>query len=301
MSFRSNLFRNLVFVHGKGGVGKTVVSQAIAHSLASRGNSTLWITLEDPTRPAGELRILGPHLVHLNCDFSLSFDEYVGLKIGVPRLTRLFLQNKLIQYLAKAAPGIHELVLLGKIWHERAHYSHVVIDMPSTGYGLAMFQCTENFARLFRGGPLNRDAEAMLATFANVSETGHLIVSLPEETPLRESLELRDFLVKLFPSNPPFYLVNRKFPKLEARLSKGELDRANEFLSESPEQWKSPIAESAEDYVTKRALLEEYNLRLWRSENIIFKEIEFIPPPSEEGQTYLVKEIEKQINGGETM
>src|SRR4051794_25069639 len=98
------LNQNLVFVHGKGGVGKTAVSQAIALTLSEKREKTLWITLEDPTRPTGELKQINPHLWELNCDFTSSFEEYASLKIGIPALTRLFIQNKLMRYLAKAAP-----------------------------------------------------------------------------------------------------------------------------------------------------------------------------------------------------
>jgi hypothetical protein len=299
MSLQTGLPRNLIFVHGKGGVGKTVISQAIAQRLASFQVSTLWITLEDPTRPAGGLRSLGPYLKHLNCDFPKSFEEYVGLKIGIPKLTRLFLQNRLIQYLAKAAPGIHELVLLGKIWHERNHYTHVVVDMPSTGYGLAMFQSTENFARLFGGGPLHRDAEGMLGSFRDPKQSTHLIVSLPEETPLRESLEVRDFLSRLFPTNPPLFWINRKFPKPDLSFTSPEYETHIDFLTQNIHGWENPIAKSALDYSIKRSLLEEHNLRLWRGEGISFKEIEFVPPPTEEANQYIVNEVEKQISNGE--
>ena len=268
------LNRPLVFVHGKGGVGKTVVSQAIAKTLIQRNhqknlrkNKTLWITLEDPTRPPGQLIEVAPHLWHLNCDFLQSFEEYAAMKIGVTSLTRFFLKNKLIRYLAKAAPGIHELVLLGKIWFEREHYSHVIVDLPSTGYGLAMFQSTSNFIQLFHGGPLHRDAQAMLKTFEDPTATGHLIVALPEEMPLRESIELNDYLNKMFPNNPRAFLVNRVFPSL--------LDGQNEIAL--PEFCSNPLPHSSQDYVQKRVRLEEYNLRIWREAQIRFGKLEFVP------------------------
>jgi len=262
--------RNLLFVSGKGGVGKTIVSQAIAERLASEGRKTLWATIEDPIKPAGELKRINPNLWHFNCDAATAFEEYAALKIGVPGLTKIFLQNKLMRYLAKAAPGIHELVLLGKLWHERLNYDHVVVDMPSTGYGLAMFQSTMNFSRLFGGGPIHRDAEAMLATFADPAGCGQLIVALPEEMPLREALDLGDFLLKLFPTNPPAYLVNRVFPHPD----RAELRK----LPETPDDWRTPIADSLEDYARKRAILEDYNLRLWRDQGIPYAELGFVPP-----------------------
>ncbi len=272
MNLLETLHRNLLFIGGKGGVGKTVVSQAIARTFSERGKRTLWATFEDPTRPMGEINQVGPLLWHLNCEPSAAFEEYMGLKIGLPGLTKIFLQNKVMRYLAKASPGIHELVLLGKVWHERKNYEHVVIDMPSTGYGLAMFQSTENFARLFHGGPIYHDAVAMMETFRDPKQTGHLVVSLPEEMPLIESLELRQFLVERFPNNPPAMLVNRRFPAMPSDGMPEELP---------PHQWENPLATSALDYVRKRATLEAYNLRLWDEQKIQYLELPMMPPSTE--------------------
>jgi hypothetical protein len=251
-------------------VGKTAVSQAVALELSRRSGRTLWVAFEDPTRPPGELVHRTPTLAHLNNDAGTSFEEYMGLKIGAPALTRLFLQNKLIRYLSKAAPGIHELVLLGKVWHELRNYDHVVADMPSTGYGLAMFQSTANFNQLFTGGPIHADSEAMLATFGDPAISGNLIVSLPEEMPLVESLELGEFLANLFPRNPSAYLVNRRFPALGAEGVGRPPDR--------PDAWRSPVPESAADYARKRAALEEANLELWRARGIAYGELAYLPP-----------------------
>lgn len=289
------LKRNLIFIHGKGGVGKTAFSHAIASRLAEKGKRTLWTTFENPTRPAGEILQKSDCLWELNCDFTQAFEEYASMKIGIPALTRIFLQNKLMRYMSKAAPGIHELVLLGKVWYERNHFDHIVVDMPSTGYGIAMFQSTENFVKLFHGGPLNKDAEAMLETFRDPESTAHLIVALPEEMPLRESLELSDYLKNLFPVNPAWFFVNRLFPAPKSlqtsKLSQSSgsstspesttLSESNTSnapsLGETPHDWPSPMATSAEEYARKRYLLENYNLRLWRDAGITFGKLGFVP------------------------
>jgi hypothetical protein len=132
-----------------------------------------------------------------------------------------------------------------------------------------MFQSTDNFVRLFKGGPLYRDAVAMLETFRNPKETGHLIVSIPEEMPLRESLELRHHLQGILPENPPAFLVNRVFPEVQSP----EIPYENQSVG------AKPLAESAEDYSKKRYWLERHNLRLWRDEKLSFQELGFLPPP----------------------
>jgi anion-transporting ArsA/GET3 family ATPase len=291
------LNRNLIFVHGKGGVGKSVFSRALALSLSQKNSNTLWVTFEDPTRPVGELIKKSDTLSELNCDFTQAFEEYTSMKIGIPSLTRIFLQNKLMRYLSKAAPGIHELVLLGKVWFERNHYDQVVVDMPSTGYGLAMFQSTDNFVKLFHGGPLHKDALAMLETFRDPKLTAHVIVALPEEMPLRESLELSDYLKNLFPTNPCWFFANRLFPS-STGIDPGK-EVQDPLTLETPRDWLNPIADSAEDYARKRYILERYNLRIWRDAGVPFGELGFVTldplMPPKTSLDFLIQNLAKQL------
>ncbi|MBI4926020.1 MAG: ArsA family ATPase [Bdellovibrio sp.] len=249
------LGQNLIFVAGKGGVGKTTISQAIALALSQNSKKTLWVEIENPLKPPGEKKQLSTTLWHLNCEATQAFEEYIQLKI--PKLFKLFINNKLIRSLFMVAPGIHDLFLLGKIWFERNHFDHVVIDLPSTGHGLSLFQGTYNFSELFRTGPTHKDTLEMLKTFHDPIKTTFLIVSLPEEMALQESLDLKDYLLKLFPKNKPQFLVSKVFPK-------------------STE--KTELPSSALDYVNKRNILETNNLLIWNNAQIQFEILDFLIP-----------------------
>lgn len=264
--FSETLQRKLLFVHGKGGVGKTAVARALATLFSKQEKSTLYVTFDDPTRAPGELKRVNSSLSELNAAAGVSFEEYIDLKLGGGALTRLFTHNKLIQYLAEAAPGMKELVLLGKIWHEAKQHDRVIVDMPSTGHAVAMFQSTENFARLFTGGPIQKDASAMLDTFHDPNFTGHLVVALPEEMPLIEALELNSLLGRFFPENPCGFVLNKRFPRVSSDLP-------------PPDEWKSPVAASATDYVRRRSILEQENVKIWEEKGIQYLELPFLSPP----------------------
>lgn len=297
--------RNLIFVLGKGGVGKTAVSQGLALEL-SKNKRVLWICFEDPLRPTNggkpELTENGNgRLWELNVDPTEAFEEYATLKISKLKLGRMglglgvthtFLNNKLIKYLAKAAPGIHELVLLGKVWHERTHYDHVVVDMPSTGYGVAMFQSTFNFQRLFGSGPLAHDAGEMLRTFSDPAQSGFWIVALPEEMPLREALELDGLLAGLFPENRAEFVANRLFPK---PLRSGAEPAPQMTPRNTPDTWETPFATDVADYAQKRSALEAHNLKIWSASGHKHTEIEYIAPSIAMNSSALIARVSEQI------
>lgn len=289
--------KNLVFVHGKGGVGKSSIARAIAYGLSAQKDiRILLVEFENPTREPGELKQIGPSVWHLNAEAMLAFDEFASIKLEKlgflssigSGVTKLFTHNKLIRYLAQAAPGIHELVLLGKVWFERNRYDHVIVDLPSTGYGLAMFQSTMNFSRLFTGGPLAKDAEDMLSTFRNPAVCGHIIVALPEEMPLREAIELNDFLKDAFPANPAAFLVNRMFPKGSLPISEPSANASTPYPS-------SPYPSSIEDYIEKRRQLEAFNLKLWSSLGIKFGEVDFFKPNKNPDPEFLARTMSDQM------
>lgn len=210
------LKRKLIFVLGKGGVGKSSLALATAQALAAEGKKTLLCRLLQVADEPQTLIQENENLWTIQLNATACFEEYIILKLKIKALYSLLLGSSITQYLEKAAPGVKEMVLLGKIWFERLNYDHVVVDMPSTGYALTMFNTPINFAGLFPGGPIHRDATEMTETFSNPKETAFATVTLPEEMPLQESIELAEALLKNFPKNKSWLLVNRLL-KLEKK------------------------------------------------------------------------------------
>src|SRR5579884_4316800 len=113
------LSRKLILIMGKGGVGKTTTAAAAARALAAQGKRTLLCHVLQMGDVAQKLERTAPNLWQITLHAPDCFKEYIMLKLRLKPLYSAFLNNKITQYLEKAAPGVREMVLLGKVWFER--------------------------------------------------------------------------------------------------------------------------------------------------------------------------------------
>lgn len=254
---------NLIFVNGKGGVGKTAVSRALALRLAQSKRRVLWVTFEDPAFPARLSRV-NANLSHLNIELMQAFDEYAELKLGSAKVAAFFSQSKLMRFLAQAAPGFRDLVLIGKAWQIRNEYDHLVLDMPATGHSLTMFQSTMNFRKAFGVGPLAQDSDRMLETFADPAQCASIILALPEETPLIEGRELGEKLKGYFPKIEPRYWINRVWPTSPGAASANHVPL---------------VPRTAEEFLACKTSEEAKNVGLWKDQGIPFAVLPRLAPP----------------------
>ncbi len=206
---QSLLKRRLVFVTGKGGVGKSTVATALGLLAARRGLRTMVAELASQERVQRafarrgehfEEVELAPHLYTISIDPQHAMEEYLRVKAGP--LGRVLNSSRLFGTFAMATPGMQELLSIGKVWElaqlERlargaAPYDFVVVDAPSTGHGVGILHTPRTFAEIARVGPIARQAGKIAATIADRDFTGVVAVALPEEMAVAEtvSLELR--------------------------------------------------------------------------------------------------------------
>lgn len=247
------LSRKLLFVHGKGGVGKTLFARSLADLLAHQRKKTLLVLMEDSSMTAGELVQVNAHLSVANLEPLSSFDEYARLKIGSATLVKLFLQNKFMNYAVQAAPGIKEVLFLGKLWYELKNFDHVVVDLPASGHAITLFQTFKNWSELFKGSLIGGDTQKIRVALESTSDTGHVILALPEEMPLVEALDLRSALESLFTNGLASHLVlNQKLPN---PASPGQLASDDK-----------PFSETASEHLAKKSARETERLQLWKDE-----------------------------------
>ena len=204
------LERRLIFVTGKGGVGKSTVATALGLLAARRGLRTIVAELsgqarvreafEQPGETFEEVP-LAPDLFTISIDPQLAMEEYLRVKTGV--VGQALGHSRLFNAFAMATPGMRELLSIGKIWelsqHERRtdggdKYDLVIVDSPAAGHGAGILRTPRTFADIARVGPIAHQAGAIAATIADPAFTAVVAVSTAEEMPVNETLWLRDAL-----------------------------------------------------------------------------------------------------------
>ena len=202
--------RKLLIVTGKGGVGKTSVACALGLLAAERGKRVLIVetgaqekvaSLFD--RPAAghvEQRV-ADNLYAFNLDPKTSFESFLVLKIAPVRyLVQKFLNTNVIQYFMEAAPGWRELITLGHIWFfleekidpqtGRHPYDLVIFDAPASGHVRSMLRVPEVVTEAAKSGPLYSWSKTVSEFLADPEKTKLLIVTILEEMPINETVEL---------------------------------------------------------------------------------------------------------------
>jgi anion-transporting ArsA/GET3 family ATPase len=247
------LQRRLIFVTGKGGVGKSTVAIALGLVAARRGLRTIVAELASQERvrrtflQSGETFEeveLADGLFTISIDPESAMEEYLRVKTGP--VGQALGSSRLFQAFAMATPGMRELLSIGKVWElaqfERRTrgagvYDLVIVDSPAAGHGVGILRTPRMFAEIARVGPIAHQARTIAATIADHEFTAVAAVATAEEMPVSETLWLRDALAE---DEIPLdaVIVNALYPE---RFSDAERTR----LQRARAKAKSPLANVA--------------------------------------------------------
>ena len=204
--------RRLIFVTGKGGVGKSTVATALGLVAARRGLRTIVAELASQERVGQafdrrgrtfEEVELAENLFTISVDPQFAMEEYLRVKTGA--VGQVLGQSRLFNAFAMATPGMRELLSVGKLWelaqHERRSdggevYDLVIVDSPAAGHGVGILRTPRTFAEIARVGPIAHQAGVIAGTIADRAFTAIVAVATPEEMPVNETLWLRDALAE---------------------------------------------------------------------------------------------------------
>jgi anion-transporting ArsA/GET3 family ATPase len=219
----------VIFVTGKGGVGKTTVAAALGQRAAENGQRTLIIETASDGRLAhlfghritdSAPRRLMPGLDAVRVEARHLVEEYFSRLLRFQFLSDRLLSSNTFNALTAAAPGITEFLLLERIlgWIEpgfgtRRRYGMIIVDGPATGHAVKLLRTPRNLAAMVPGGPLGSTARRLLALLADHTRARVLLVSLPEDMAVRETIETHQALAGDLALHVVRPVVNRVFPR----------------------------------------------------------------------------------------
>jgi anion-transporting ArsA/GET3 family ATPase len=222
------LDRRLLFVTGKGGVGKTTVTAALAHLASQQGKRTLVCEIEakgdiasafetEPTR--FREREIAPSLFAMSMDTEASLREYLHLQLRVPVVGRIGPLAKAFDFVATAAPGVREILTVGKLcWEIREnHYDLVVVDAPPTGHVVGLLAAPNAINDVVKVGLVRQQTDWMISIMSDPATTGVCIVTTPEEMPVSEAIDLAGRIERDTSVDLACVVANRVLPELFGR------------------------------------------------------------------------------------
>ncbi len=262
------LDRKLLFVTGKGGVGKTTVAAGLALLAAGRGKRTLvcevdakgnLATFLEVGSLAFEPRVVQDNLSAMCMQTEESLKEYLRLQLKVPLLARIGPLARTFDFIASAAPGVKEILTVGKFCWEvlEENYDLVVVDASASGHVVGQLAAPQAINELVQVGLVRNQTSWMLDILGDEHTTGAVIVAAPQEMPVAETIELSERLANETNVNLAAVIVNRVLPELFTSSEEKIFDAlcegpAASALAARADDNLAPILDGARLAVTRR-------------------------------------------------
>lgn len=260
------LDHKLLFVTGKGGVGKTTVAAGLGMLGARMGKRTLVCEVDAKGNLATFFESgptsFTPHevderLFAMSMQTEESLKEYLKLQLKVPLIARIGPLAHTFDFVANAAPGVKEILTVGKLCYEvrERNYDLVVVDAVASGHVVGQLAAPQAINELVKVGLVSAQTRWMLDILGDPAQTGVVVVSAPEEMPVSETIELVGRIENETNVALAAIVVNRVLPELFTANEEAHfdlLDTQHDILDDVCGGNTAPIFDGARLAVTLR-------------------------------------------------
>jgi anion-transporting ArsA/GET3 family ATPase len=155
-----------------------------------------------------------------------SLREYLKLFVPIPLLGRLGVLARTFDFVADAAPGVKEILALGKLCYEvrERHYDLVIVDGLASGHVIAQLAAPTAIGELIAVGPVKDQTRWMDDILADPARTGVVVVTTAEEMPVHETIDLIGELRRRTTVDVAMVVANRVLPELFGRSEQAAFD-----------------------------------------------------------------------------
>jgi energy-coupling factor transporter ATP-binding protein EcfA2 len=264
--------KRFVIVAGKGGVGKSTMSAALALVAARAGKRVLIAELGSKERAA---RLLGhdddvgysvtkvlENIEVINVQPAPAMHEYGLMKLKFEKVYAAVFENPVMRSLTRMIPGMNELVLIGKAWHlEREknddgtpRWDTIIVDAPATGHGISLLVLPHVVSEVVKRGPLADETREIRDMLIDPERTIMNIVTLPEEMPVSETLHLEARMGDTLQIQPGYIFINGVWPLPVPDLS---MDALKQLGTQPGLESAADAALKTNRFMTRRAVVQQ--------------------------------------------
>lgn len=246
------LQRRLVFITGKGGVGRTAVALSLALAAARAGKRTLVVEINPMGRLGeylGDLTLapepteITPELSAATIAPAIIMEDFLAGMLRIRALARRLLESNTFRVVTAAAPGLQDFLTLVRVaeWEDervgfkrrRHRFDLVIVDAPATGHSVPLLATPGTLLKMLPFGPLTSTARDLAMLLGDPKRAAVAMVTRAEEMAVNETLELATALMRIGVTLLPV-IVNAVDP---FRFTRGEAQRVRAEPPDVPPEW----------------------------------------------------------------
>ena len=220
------LARRVLIVLGKGGVGKSTLSAAIARLAATAGARALIMECDARAPIAATFGVqpsfvpaqVAPNLALMTLDGRAALEEYLRLVVPSRMLLKAVFASRLYQFFVQAAPGLRELMMLGKVYYEagrdgaRPPARHIiVVDAPASGQAMSLLKMPTAARSTFGDSIVGKEASNISRMMRDRRNCAIVQVTTADTLSISETIETHAQLSSIHLA-PAAVLFNRMPP-----------------------------------------------------------------------------------------